>query len=198
MTKIIVALKKDAVAYGVDQLLPGYDHKPPFGVSLAEIKGGAIDKLLVRIAKTHRKTIADWALWFWGYQQRTGAMNYKQARPMVFWHPPRVYTKPGMDCSAFATLCAKLAGLDDPNGFGYSGEGDCITLMEHGTKVITPAPSDFVFYCDGAKGPGVPTHVAIAISRLEVVSMGEQGDPAKRVLHDCGGGLPYLETRRYA
>jgi hypothetical protein len=192
----IVNLKKDAVAYGVAEMLPGYARTPPFGVSTAERKGGAINKLLREIAKTPTKSMADWALWFAGVEEaHPGTFTWKELRPMLPFRRPPAYQRI-MDCSTFATLMAWIFGLPDPNGRGYDGTGNTTTLIQHGSKVAIPAASDFVFYTDGSEPV---SHVAVAVSRLEVVSMGCQGDPRKRVLANCSDpALRLVEVRRYA
>ncbi|MBV8480020.1 MAG: hypothetical protein JOY72_06920 [Actinobacteria bacterium] len=35
------------------------------------------------------------------------------------------------DCSGFTTLCYRLGGAPDPNGFGYDGRGWTGSLLEH-------------------------------------------------------------------
>lgn len=66
-------------------------------------------------------------------------IGYQQYRPMTTIH----YNEAGlrrhldsghsisMDCSESVTLLCKLAGLKDPNGFGYNGYGYTGTLLNH-------------------------------------------------------------------
>src|ERR1700675_1371723 len=68
------------------------------------------------------------------------AVHYAQRRPMrtrtitslhllqQALQSPRGVT---MDCSESVTLLCRLAGLSDPNGFGYDGTGYTGTLLHH-------------------------------------------------------------------
>ena len=96
-----------------------------------------------------------------------------------------------MDCSAFATLCFKAAGLPDPNHQGYSPIGNTASLLSHCTKVSDPQPGDLVFY-----GPGPePLHVTVYIGNGQVISMGKQGDPSQGAAGSMGPA-PSIGTYR--
>jgi cell wall-associated NlpC family hydrolase len=95
----------------------------------------------------------------------------------LFGTPPRT-----MDCSAFATLCYKAAGLPDPNHASYSPIGFTGTLIAHCKRVATPAEGDLVFYGQQSSpgtNLGVPAHVTVYVGNGDVVSMGSPGDPSR-------------------
>jgi len=99
-----------------------------------------------------------------------GDYQYDEIRPMpasLFGAPPvRV------DCSSFYTLCNKAAGLPDPNGLGYNGDGNTTTLQAHGKQTRAPEGGDAAFYDN-------PAHVTVCIGDGECISMGQPGDPQK-------------------
>lgn len=98
-------------------------------------------------------------------------IHYKEIRPF-----PLTFRLPlTTDCSGFATLCYRLAGLPDPNGLNYNGTGYTGTLLDHGKPVITPEPGDLVFY-----GPGTALHVAVVVKGgfdPLTISHGKEGGP---------------------
>jgi len=166
---------------------------PPWGVTLSEEYGNAIKNLQIAMTKAEPipSSPAGWARW---YLNHKSGMHYAEIRPMSLPHPPE---KPShLDCSWFATLCFHSAGLPDPNGYGYNGAGNTSSLCVHGHLVPKAEPSDLVFYGWPA-APHTIEHVAVAISSNTVISMGMEGDPNERPLHDCGAGLPLIEIRRY-
>ena len=98
-----------------------------------------------------------------------GNIHYSQIRPMSDMAPPPNVPN-YMDCSYFATWCYKVAGANDPNGFGYNGYGYTGTLMVHGTRTYSPKPGDLVFY-------SYPDHVAIYAGSGSVYSHGSEPGP---------------------
>jgi hypothetical protein len=77
-----------------------------------------------------------------------------------------------LDCSAFATLCYKEAGCDDPNGNNYNGQGYTGTIASHGKTVTTPRPGDLCLY----GSPPDYHHVTVYLGGGQVASCGsEQG-----------------------
>ena len=192
----IIELKKAAVAYGIDQALSGYEAKPPFGVTMTEIKGGNCNALLARIRAHRERTPADWALWMAAIEAaHPGTFTWVEFRPYKFVRPPALVKR--MDCSTFAILGRWLAHEPDPNGTGYNGYGNSGSLFARGTKVSTARASDLVFY-HAAGDPDATSHVAVAISSTEVVSMGEAGDPRKKALSNCADpNLTLVGIRRY-
>lgn len=95
---------------------------------------------------------------------------YRQFRPMpADLFDPSAYNR--LDCSSSVTLIYKAAGLPDPNGRGYDGQGYTGTLWPRGTYVNgTIQPGDLCFY--GSQDGGIPSHVSIAISSTECISFG--------------------------
>jgi cell wall-associated NlpC family hydrolase len=80
-----------------------------------------------------------------------------------------------VDCSGFATLCYKAAGLPDPNGLGYKPLGNTTTLEAHGRATNNPQPGDLAFWSGAA-------HVAVYIGNGKVISMGTPGDPVEETV----------------
>ncbi len=104
-------------------------------------------------------------------QNNPGTYEYEEARPM----PSSLFsgTLPiKIDCSAFATLSYKAAGLPDPNGLGYNGSGFTGTLEAHGKATNSPQPGDLVFWSG-------PNHVAVYVGGGKVIEMGGPGDPVE-------------------
>lgn len=89
--------------------------------------------------------------------------TYQQKRPMA----RSMAETPHMDCSEFATLCFKDAGLPDPNGLSYNGTGNTSTLLARGRIVTTPQPGDLAHY-----GSGSSAHVAVYIGDGKVIGFG--------------------------
>jgi cell wall-associated NlpC family hydrolase len=89
----------------------------------------------------------------------------------LFGPAPRI-----MDCSGFATLCYKAAGLKDPNGsaFNYNGAGNTTSLIANSTKTDTPNAGDLCFYGGNATNPA---HVTVYVGEGQCISMGHAGDP---------------------
>jgi hypothetical protein len=108
---------------------------------------------------------------WWYYGQRP--LHYLQQRPMIdFGPPPNIDTY--MDCSEFATLCARAAGLPDPNGMGYDGYGNTDTMIANMKAATGPAKGRLAFYDN-------PGHVNIIVgqsgSTWMVIGHGSEGGP---------------------
>jgi hypothetical protein len=124
-------------------------------------------------------------------------VHYAQFRPMrtMRIHPGhlrRALLRPGgitMDCSESVTLICHLAGLRDPNGSDYDGEGNTGTLLhylEHRDR-LGRTGSLAVF---GAP-PG--EHVVMRRDELRWFSHGTEADPnyyTLEVLRDAFRGQP--------
>jgi hypothetical protein len=80
------------------------------------------------------------------------------------------------DCSGFATLCYKAAGVKDPNGLKYNPLGDTVTLKLHGKKTNTPQPGDLVQFDN-------PEHVGVYIGEGKMIDFGHQGGPEENPVH---------------
>jgi cell wall-associated NlpC family hydrolase len=108
------------------------------------------------------------------YAQRP--WHYNMVRPFILYPVGRHigYT---FDCSWFVTQAFYMAGLQDPNGFGYhGGMGNTSTLQQHGTQVAQARPGDLLFY--GSWGSGSdPAHVAMACSERNGMGFGSSGGP---------------------
>jgi cell wall-associated NlpC family hydrolase len=133
-------------------------------------------------ALTARQRIVKWARWG---VARTGEIHYTEAAERSAWlrASPANRLPLSTDCSGFATLCYRLAGLTDPNGLGYKELGYTGTLLEyaqhHGsilTDVSKARPGDLIVY-----GPGTGWHVAIIVQAGKdplTVSHGQESEPA--------------------
>jgi hypothetical protein len=95
-------------------------------------------------------------------------VHYRQVRPMqtrrlhsLHLLQQTLYDANGvtMDCSEAITLLCHVAGLDDPNGFGYDGHGFTGTLLHHLPHYSDPRKAGIgalvVF------GPGSGDHVCM-------------------------------------
>jgi hypothetical protein len=83
------------------------------------------------------------------------------------------------DCSSSVTGLYWLAGLRDPNGFGYTGLGYTGTLKNHGRVVwrigqplTLLRPGDLIFY-----GRGTFSHVTMYLASGRVYSHGSERGP---------------------
>lgn len=78
-----------------------------------------------------------------------------------------------MDCSAFAELCLKEAGIPDPSGKNYHPIGDTHTLIAGMELVSTaPEPGDLAFF---GSSPANPDHVVVYIGNGESIGMENVG-----------------------
>jgi NlpC/P60 family len=116
--------------------------------------------------------------------------RYRQVRPYAgSLFSPEAFDR--TDCSAFAILCYKYAGVGDPSGEGFSGYGNTIFLWSRGVATADPQPGDLAFY-----GPGNTTHVAVYIGDGMCIGFGS--DPIKKhPLHyrtDFRGCRTYLSA----
>lgn len=121
-------------------------------------------------------------------------VHYAQVRPMrtVRLRETEVHTLIAngggitMDCSEAVTVLCKWAGLRDPNGKGYSGEGFTGTLLAHLPHYSEPSHARVgalvVF------GPAPGDHVAMVMERGEdplLWSHGYEGGPRRvRLSHE--------------
>jgi len=77
-----------------------------------------------------------------------------------------------MDCSAFAELCLKEAGIPDPSGKNYEPIGDTHTLIAGMEPVSAPEPGDLAFF---GTPPADPDHVVVYIGNGESIGMENVG-----------------------
>jgi hypothetical protein len=114
--------------------------------------------------------------------------HYAEVRPMrsetirsMYGLKQRVAAPGGliMDCSEAVTLICKVAGLEDPNGLAYSGNGYTGTLLDHLPHYSDPGAGKVGALC--VFGPGTGTHVAMVYARGHdplLWTHGEEGDPS--------------------
>lgn len=112
----------------------------------------------------------------WVAMLRHAPFPYIQIRP----YPPELslFYSRGSDCSGTFEGAYHYAHLEypsrvpDPSGFGFDGYGYTGTLLNHGSRVSTPAPGDAAFYYwDYHHVGGVLDHSG------RVFSHGKPGDP---------------------
>lgn len=128
-----------------------------------------------------RRRIVRWARWGVSH---TAAIHYSEGAERSRWLHAHPHDRLPLstDCSGFATLCYRMAGLADPNGLGYQQLGYTGTLLAHAQRVgrILPTreakPGDLIVY-----GPGTGSHVALIVEAGEdplTVSHGQESEPA--------------------
>lgn len=102
--------------------------------------------------------------------QHRANVRYRQARPMV---TRSIASLPALealltgqgidlDCSEDATLICHVAGLQDPNGHGYDGEGNTQEMYDHLPRYLNPRDAlvgALVFF--GEPGRLGTQHVAV-------------------------------------
>lgn len=128
-------------------------------------------------------------------QQEKHIYKYTQESPArenngtLFGPSPRT-----TDCSAFATLCYKAAGLPDPSNKGYSPIGDTSTIIANCKKVSNPKPGAFCFF---GTSESATTHVSIYVGGGKAISMGQEGDPDEGPAETTGpsGFLGFYEVK---
>ena len=73
----------------------------------------------------HRYLLVRYAEWCCHHKS---GINYAETRPIPL-HTKVWSHHFTTDCSGFVTLMAKWAGIPDPNGLNYDGQGDTGTLL---------------------------------------------------------------------
>ena len=113
-------------------------------------------------ARSHLARLMDYS-----YRER-GRIHYAQVRPMrtrrihsLHMLQQALALPAGItcDCSESVTMLCHIAGLDDPNGFGYDGTGYTGTLLHHLPHLAnarTCKLGDLVVF-----GPGSGDHVCM-------------------------------------
>ena len=94
-------------------------------------------------------------------------VHYAQVRPMRTVHLTEAQLDTllanhgaiAMDCSESVTCLCKWAGLHDPNGNGYDGQGFTGTLLDHLPHYSNPPAAMVGALC--VYGPGSGQHVAM-------------------------------------
>jgi cell wall-associated NlpC family hydrolase len=94
--------------------------------------------------------------------------GYSQARP--FPSSLAACAQTATDCSGFAILCYKQAGMPDPSGNNYDGQGFTGDMTTHGHQTQTPQPGDLAFWLS-------PDHVAVYIGNGNIIEWGAPPGP---------------------
>src|SRR5215471_10642716 len=126
-------------------------------------------------------------------------VHYAQRRPMRTMsikpgHLTLALLKPGgitMDCSESVTLICHLAGLRDPNGLHYNGQGFTGTLLDHLEHYANPHRARTGALVVFGAAPG--EHVAMvrhAGSDPECFSHGTEADPRYFKLSELSHAFP--------
>jgi hypothetical protein len=92
-------------------------------------------------------------------------------------------------------LICKLAGLSDPNGYGYDGSGFTGTLLDHLPQYSKPGAAKVGALC--VFGPKTGIHVAMVYERGPDPLMwthGEESDPSLHRLSWMQPGFPAPTT----
>jgi len=121
---------------------------------------------------TPRARIVEAAKWGLEHKPEFRYLEYRPMAKSLFEKFALTHT----DCSAFATLCYKAANVKDPNGNGYNGSGNTVSLRAHGNKTNNPQPGDLVFYRS-------PEHVAVYIGEGKVIELGGTPGPNEEPIH---------------
>jgi cell wall-associated NlpC family hydrolase len=135
--------------------------------------------------RTPAERITDYLRWAMEHRESIG---YAQVRPM---HSATRHLPMNIDCSEFATLTYKDAGLPDPNDYGYNGSGNTSSLQVCGTRVSVAEVGDLAFY-DHPDHVGVYVHPGV-IGRADVIEHGS--DPGPR--YEPDDYRPIKQVRRY-
>lgn len=137
----------------------------------------------------------------WGIKNRS-QIHYLEIRPMPLAKYKGHHLPLTTDCSGWVTCCYYAAGLPDPNGLGYTGQGYTGTLIDHLNHVslADAHAGDLVVF--GAR-PGV--HVVILLEDgtanggdPEVGSHGTEAGPVQtRLAAESAGfaGMPRTVLR---
>jgi hypothetical protein len=101
----------------------------------------------------------------------TEAIPARENNGTLFGPSPRY-----MDCSAFAELCYKAAGLKDPSGQNYHPIGNTGTLIAGMQKIGSETPGCLAFF---GPSPTSTEHVVVCVGNGEAVGL---EDPALNML----------------
>lgn len=95
------------------------------------------------------------AFWHWAIANNA-LIHYEEIRPVPRVTPGKLPLLPfTTDCSGLTTMSYGFAGLPDPNGLNYDGEGNTATLLAHGHETSVPQPGDIGIFGEN------PTHHAV-------------------------------------
>lgn len=132
----------------------------------------------------HRYLLVTYANWCCHHKS---GINYAETRPIPL--NTKVWSHDfTTDCSGFVTLMAKWAGIPDPNGLNYDGQGFTGTLLSHLPHIPLNQTwkGDLVVW---GSAPGL--HVAMLLeggvrvgNNPHVASHGTQGGPFRLTLDE--------------
>lgn len=94
-----------------------------------------------------------------------------------------------MDCSSFATLAYKEAGLPDPSGQNYSPIGNTTSMIAKMVRTDKPVPGDLCFY---GPNPAEPLHVTIYIGNGNAIGMENPADGIAEGPVESLGPAPFI------
>lgn len=95
------------------------------------------------------------AFFKWGIAHQP-LIHYAQTRPIPQCIRGKLPKLPlTTDCSGFVTMAYQYAGLPDPNGLKFNGQGYTGTLLSHGKATSKPKPGDIGIF------GGSPGHHAV-------------------------------------
>lgn len=103
--------------------------------------------------------------------------TYAQVRPIPFHigNPSLHWTG---DCSGFAIACYETAGLPDPSGNNYNGQGFTGDLETHGDPIGSPQPGALAFWSR-------PDHCAVCVDDSGgIVEFGGPPAPVRSTVDD--------------
>lgn len=114
----------------------------------------------------------------WGVNNNPN-IHYGQLRPMPLGRWKQHDLPITTDCSGSLTCCAYAAGIPDPNGRGYDGQGYTGTMLQHLRRIPKAdiRRGDFVIY-DGAYSDHVAAVLEVGPDPL-LFSHGYEGSPTK-------------------
>ncbi len=157
MTKNVTKFKKD---HGISEA----DYGPKTHKALAHFFDAYGANVMLHIYKANLVTPIDIACkanivahnnsHLNAYTQKGGRMQIIRDKINSLLKLTKFYEKNRVlyeDCSSFQTGASYIAGLKDPNGFDYNGQGYTGTLSLHGRRVWPPKKGDLAFY--GAAWP---------------------------------------------
>jgi len=139
------------------------------------------------VSDAQRKRLVDYATYL---IHKEPLIHYKEIRPMPYlklptWESAHRHLEKGgsltTDCSGSTTCLFKWAGLRDPNGLGYDGQGYTGTMLEHlGHYAQTSHAHPGAL---GVFGAGAGTHVVMLMERSGddpwVFSHGQEAGPLR-------------------
>ena len=139
-------------------------------------------------SSTGSQGIAAQALKAWeehGKYQYTEAIPARENNGTLYGPAPRT-----MDCSSFALLCCKEAGVEDPSGARYHPIGNTGSMIRGLEKIGGPEAGCFAFF---GNSEAETKHVVVCVGNGEAVGMETYGvNMLKGAIADLGKGAGSL------